>query len=59
MHKQHQQQVWGWEGGQGGGVKRIEVIVEMQRIKKEKSWGGGPVVEEGVRVDLNEELKLL
>ena len=36
--------------GQGGGERRIEVVVEMPK----KSGGGG-----GVRVDVNEELKLL
>ena len=46
--------VRGWGGGQGGCERRIEVIVKMQKKKSEGSvWGGV------VRVDVNEELKLL
>ena len=40
-------------GGQGGSERRIEVIVKME--KKSGGGGGGG----GVRVDVNEELKLL
>ena len=42
-------------GGQGGCVRRIEVIVKM----KKKIGGGGPVGGGGIRVDVYEKLKLL
>ena len=41
-------------GGQGGCERRIEVIVKMQK----KVWGSGRGGVD-VRVDVNEELKLL
>ena len=44
----------GWGGGQGGCERRIEVFCENSR---KKHWGGGRVG--GVRMDVNEELKLL
>ena len=53
---------WGRVGGQGGCERRIEVFV---KIKKEKIGGGRSGrggrgrVGGGVRVDVNEELKLL
>ena len=40
-------------GGQDGCERRIEVFVKIQKKKK---WGG---VGLGVRVDVNEELKIL
>ena len=42
-------------GRQGGCEQRIEVFVNIQK----KIWGGGGVRLEGVRVDVNEELKFL
>ena len=36
---------------------RIEVIVKMQNVKKNKSWGSGPVGVGGVKVDVSQELK--
>ena len=43
-------------GGQSGCERRIEVFVKIQK-KKYFFWGGG--VGGGVRVDVNEELKVL
>ena len=51
---------WGGRvGGQGGCERRIEIIVKIQ---KKKNWGGAGGEGrggEGVRVDVNEELKFL
>ena len=44
-------------GGQDGCDRRIEVFVKIQ--KKKKFGGGGGGSGWGVRVDVNEELKLL
>ena len=49
-------------GGQSGCERRIEVFVKIQ--KKKFFWGGGSLgggggVGGGVRVDVNEELKVL
>ena len=48
----------GWEGGQGGCKRRIEVFVKIKK-KKKIGGGGGGVSGWGVRVDVNEELKFL
>ena len=44
-------------GGQSGCERRIEVFVKIQ--KKKNFGGGGGGVGEGVRLDVNEELKFL
>ena len=48
--------VQGWGGGQSGCERRIEVIVKMQKKKKRKRLGWGPLWGGGGGV---EELKLL
>ena len=58
-----QKKIWGsgGSGGQGGCERRSEVIVKFQK-KKNRGWvGQGWGLEHlvGVRVDVNEELKLL
>ena len=53
MHKQSVGEGGSGLGGSGGCECRIEVIVKMKKSP------GGPVRGEGVRVDVNEELKLL
>ena len=44
-------------GGQSGCERRIEVFVKIK--KKKNFFGGGGGVGGGVRVDVNEELKVL
>ena len=46
-------------GGQGGCERRIEVIVKIKKNRWCRVWGGGSGwgSVEGVRVDVNEELK--
>ena len=48
-------------GGQSGCERRIEVFVKIQKKKLGGGggWGGGGGSGEGVRVDVNEELKFL
>ena len=49
------------EGGQGGYEQRIEVIVKIAKTKLKVEGGGGVRSRGGVgvRVDANDELKLL
>ena len=47
----------GLEGSQGGCERRIEVFEKIQ--KKKWGGGGGGIRFQGVRVDVNEELKFL
>ena len=54
----------GGGGGQGGCERKIEVFMKIQKKKKigggGGSWGGGGGGRvDGVRVDVNEELKFL
>ena len=46
-------------GGQGGCERRIEIFVKIHKKIFEGGGGGGGVGLEGVRVDVNEELKFL
>ena len=46
-------------GGQSGCERRIEVFVKIQKKKYFFLGGGGGGSGEGVRVDVNEELKFL
>ena len=49
-------------GGQGGSERRIEVIVKIQKKNGGvggRGWWVGGVGLEGVRMDVNEELKFL
>ena len=58
----------GGGGGQGGCDRRIEVLGKIHQKTQKKNWGGGGGIGSGgggvglvggVRVDVNEELKVL